>query len=78
MLGLQHEVQQVVNGDSAIAARVVISGTLRGNFAGVEADGRSFRTNQAIFIHVRDGKADEIWAVVDTGSFLRQVDTAQE
>ena len=78
MLGLHHEIQQVVSGDSAIAARVVISGNLHGKFAGIEADGRSFWTDQAIFIHVRDGKADEIWTVVDTGSFMRQVGTAQE
>lgn len=73
MPGLRHEVQDVVCGESTLAARVVILGTLRGEFAGVQADERSFATDQAIFMRIRDGKAAEIWTVVDTGSFLRQV-----
>lgn len=52
MPGLHHEVQEVVSGDSAIMAYVVVSGTLRGKFAAVQADGQSFTTDQAIFILV--------------------------
>jgi hypothetical protein len=29
-------------------------------------DGQRFEIDQAIFMHVRDGKADEIWAIVDS------------
>jgi predicted ester cyclase len=70
---LRHEVQEIVGDGAALAARVVVSGTLRGRFAGVSANGRRFKIDQAIFMHVRDGKAIEIWGVVDTGSFLRQM-----
>jgi predicted ester cyclase len=73
MPDLRREVQEIVGDGAALAARVVVSGTLRGRFAGVSADGRRFEIDQAIFMHIRDGKAVEIWAIVDTGSFLRQV-----
>jgi predicted ester cyclase len=53
--------------------RLLVSGTLRGQFAGISADGQRFEIDQAIFMHVRAGKAEEIWAIVDFGSFLRQM-----
>jgi predicted ester cyclase len=78
MPGLHHEVQEVVGEGSAIAVRVVVSGTLRGQFAGVSADGQEFNVDQAIFMHIRDGKGQEIWAIVDTGSFMRQMGAVPE
>lgn len=73
MPGLRHEILEVVSGRAVVAARVRVSGTLRGEFAGVSADGQRFEIDQAIFMHVRAGKADEIWTIVDSGSFLRQM-----
>ena len=77
MPGLRHEVQEVVSQGSALAARVVISGTLRGTLGGVSADGKEFKVDQAIFMHIREGKIKELWAIVDTGSFRQQVGADQ-
>jgi steroid delta-isomerase-like uncharacterized protein len=77
MPGLNHEVQEIVSEGNALAARVVVSGTLRGTFAGVSADGKGFKVDQAIFMHIREGKGKELWAIVDTGSFRQQVGANQ-
>ena len=77
MPGLNHEVQEIVVEGCVLAARVVVSGTLRGTFAGVSADGKGFKVDQAIFMHIQEGKAKEMWAIVDTGSFRQQVGADQ-
>lgn len=71
--GLRHEVKDVMVHGSGVAARVVISGTLIGDFAGASADGQAFAVDQAIFMHVSEGKADEVWAIVDSDGFRAQV-----
>jgi steroid delta-isomerase-like uncharacterized protein len=73
MPDLRHDVREVVSSGSAVAAHIAVSGTLRGTFAGVSADGRAFQVDQAIFMHVSEGKVQEMWTIVDTGSFYRQV-----
>ena len=73
MPGIRHKIQEVVSMGSTIAARIVVTGTLRGKFAGISADGRSFRVDQAVFAHTRDGKVSEFWAILDTGHFLQQM-----
>lgn len=77
MPGLSHEVQEVVSEGSTLAARAVISDTLRGTFAGFSADEKRFKVEQAIFMHIQEGKAKEMWAIVDTGSFRQQVGADQ-
>jgi len=73
MQDLRHDVREVLSSGSMVAARITVSGTLHGTFAGVSADGRAFEVDQAIFMLVSGGKAQEIWTIVDTGSFYRQV-----
>ena len=57
----------------AAAARVVVTGTLIGEFAGISAAGKSFMIDQVIFAHVEDGLIVEAWEIADTGSLLRQL-----
>ena len=45
-------------------ARVVVTGTLTTTFGGM-GTGRSFRIEQAVTAHLRDGKAVEAWEVAD-------------
>lgn len=73
MQDLRHDVREVLSSGSMVAARIKVSGILHGTFAGVSADGRAFEVDQAIFMLVSGGKAQEIWTIVDTGSFYRQV-----
>lgn len=73
---LRHEVQEVITEGASMAARVVVTGTLQRSFAGVAPTGRSFRLDQVVFAHVRDGKAEEIWEVADVGVLFRRDDDA--
>ena len=70
---IRHDLQEVITFESTIAARAIVTGTLEGDFAGIAANGRSFRVDQGLFAHVRDGKIIEAWEIVDTASLLRQL-----
>lgn len=73
MPDLRHDLREVLTVGTVIAARAVVTGTMLGPFAGVEATGRSFEVDQGLFAHVRDGKIAEAWEIVDMVSLLRQV-----
>jgi ketosteroid isomerase-like protein len=73
MPDLHHRVQEVVTQGNVEAARVIVTGTLRHHFAGVSATGRSFRMDQAVICHVRDGKISEAWEIADVGSLIDQM-----
>lgn len=67
---LHHDVQEVVAQDGVEMARVVVTGTLLRDFAGVRGDGRSFRMDQAVICHVAGGKVIEAWEIADVGSLV--------
>jgi len=49
-------------------ARVIVTGTLRRDFAGVPRSGKSFRMDQAVIGHLASGKIAEAWEIADVGS----------
>lgn len=73
MPDLRHEVQEVVVEGGVEMARIVVTGTLTSGFAGVEGTGRSFRIDQAVITHLRDGKVAEAWEIADIAALLEQV-----
>lgn len=73
MPDLRHEVQEVVVDGDVEMARVVVTGTMQGSFAGVEGSGRSFRIDQAVITHLRDGKVAEAWEIADIAALRAQV-----
>lgn len=73
MPDIHHDLKEVIASGSTIAARAVVTGTLQNDFAGITASGKSFRIDQGLFAHVRDGKIVEAWEIADTASLLRQV-----
>ncbi len=73
MPDLRHEVQEVVVGDDVEMARVLVTGTLTRDFAGVEGTGGSFRIDQAVITHLRDGKVIEAWEIADVAAIREQV-----
>jgi len=70
---LRHDVQEVVVDDDVEIARVVVTGTLTATFGGVEGTGRSFRMDQAVIAHLRDGKVVEAWEIADIAALRAQV-----
>ena len=73
MPDLRHEVQEVVAQGNVEMARVIVTGTLHHDFAGVAGTGRSFRMDQAVICHLHDGKIAEAWEIADVGSLIDQV-----
>lgn len=73
MPDLRHEVQEVVVEGDVEMARVVVTGTLTGAFGGIEGTGRSFRIDQAVIVHLRDGKVAEAWEIADVAALRDQV-----
>jgi steroid delta-isomerase-like uncharacterized protein len=70
---IRHDVQETVATDSRVAARVVVTGTLVGDFAGFPGSGKSFKVDQVVFAHFRDGLMVEVWEIADTGSLSQQL-----
>jgi predicted ester cyclase len=73
MPDLSHDVQEVVVDGDTEMARVVVTGTMQMSFAGVGASGRSFRIDQAVVTHLRDGKVNEAWEIADIAALRNQV-----
>ena len=68
---LRHEVQEVIVDGDRMAARLIVTGTLHGDFGGVRATGAPFEIDQIVISHLRDGKAAEVWEVADVAALLR-------
>ena len=73
MPDLRHDVQEVVVDGDVEMARVVVTGTMAGDFGGVEGTGRPFRMDQAVITHLRDGKIAEAWEIADVTALRDQV-----
>ena len=72
MPDLRHEVQEVVVDGDVEMARVVVSGTVTKSFGGIDARG-TFRIDQAVVVHLRDGKVAEAWEIADVGAIEEQL-----
>jgi predicted ester cyclase len=73
MPNLRHDVQEVVVEGDVEMARVVVTGTMAESFAGIEGSGRSFRIDQAVITHLRDGKVIEAWEIADVAALRARV-----
>ncbi len=70
---IRHDVQETMGSESRAMARVVVTGTMSGEFAGISAAGRPFQIDQIVFAHFRDGRIVEAWEVADISSLLDQI-----
>jgi predicted ester cyclase len=73
MPDLKHDVQEVVVDGDVEMARVIVTGTLSDTFGGITGAGRSFRIDQAVITHLRDGKVAEAWEIADIAALREQV-----
>ncbi|KAI1146494.1 SnoaL-domain-containing protein [Nemania diffusa] len=56
-----------------LAVRIELTGTPTCKFAGAEPNGRSVRFYEHVTYHIRDGKIDRVWSIVDFKSYRRQL-----
>ena len=64
---LRHAVQEVLMDGDVQMARVVVTGTMAAEFGGVVPTGRPFRMDQAVIVHLREGRIAEAWEIADVG-----------
>lgn len=62
---LRHEIQELLIADDVEMARVVVTGTMKKNFGGVVAREQEVRLDQAVIVHLRDGRITEAWEIVN-------------
>jgi len=68
MPDLRHDVMEIVIQGDVEMARVVVTGTLRHDFAGVPGTGQPIRMDQAVICHLDAGKISEAWEIADVGA----------
>jgi predicted ester cyclase len=73
MPDLRHEVQEVLAHGDVEMARVVVTGSMSSEFGGVSGTGRSFRIDQAVITHLREGRVAEAWEIADIAALQEQV-----
>ncbi len=71
---IRHDVREVVKDGDVEMARVVVTGTMRGDFGGVGGTGRGFCIDQAVVVHLRDGMIIEAWEIADIAALRAQVE----
>jgi steroid delta-isomerase-like uncharacterized protein len=72
MPDIRHDIQELFRDGDTLIGRAVVTGTIRGDFAGIHGNGQRFQIDQVLIAKIRDGKAYEVWEIADTGSLIRQ------
>jgi steroid delta-isomerase-like uncharacterized protein len=67
------ELQDVIAEDDRVAYRAIITGTHKGEFAGMKPTGRSVTVTEINISRFREGKMVEHWALLDEASMIRQL-----
>jgi steroid delta-isomerase-like uncharacterized protein len=58
-------VEDVVQQDDRLAARVTLEGTHRGDFAGIPATGKRMKVYDFAMYRIAEGKFTDVWSLVD-------------
>jgi steroid delta-isomerase-like uncharacterized protein len=70
---LRVAIEDQVAEDGTIASRFKVSGTHKGEFAGLPPSGKQIDYDGLNFIKVRDGKIVEVWGASDQLRLMRQI-----
>lgn len=73
---LHYIVDDVIAEDDRVVQRSTASGTMKGDFLGMTATGKSATWGEVHIVRVKDGKIVEHWASVDQLGMLQQLGLA--
>lgn len=73
---LHYTVEDVIAEDDRVVQRSTASGTMKGDFLGMPATGKSATWAEVHILRVKDGKIVEHWASVDQLGMLQQLGLA--
>jgi predicted ester cyclase len=70
---LQLAVEDLIGEDDKVVARIVCSGTHRGDYLGVAPTGKSIVYDEIFIFRFVDGRVAETWGVVDVLAQMKQL-----
>lgn len=75
---LRMQAHEVIAEGDLVCARIVSTGTHRGEFMGIPATGRRIEVETIDMARVRDGRATEHWGVTDSLTMMQQLGVLPE
>ena len=66
-------IEQVVEWDDCLAARVTLEGTQRGEFAAIPATGKRMKVYDFAMYRIVDGKITDVWSLIDMQALRDQL-----
>jgi len=70
---LQLDVKDLIGEDDRVVARIVVTGTHRGDYMGVEPTGKSIAYDEIFIFRFANGRVVETWGVVDVYAQMKQL-----
>lgn len=70
---LQLHVEDLIGEDDKVVARIVVTGTHRGVYMGVQPTGKVISYDEIFIFRFADGRVVETWGVVDVLSQMKQL-----
>jgi steroid delta-isomerase-like uncharacterized protein len=70
---IEFRIEDVVQQEDRVAARVTLEGTHRGEFAGVQATGKRMKVYDFAMYRIADGKITDIWSLIDMQAMRDQL-----
>jgi steroid delta-isomerase-like uncharacterized protein len=69
-------IEDVIERDDCLAARVTLEGTQRGEFAGIPATGKRMKVYDFAMYRIVDGKITDVWSLIDIQALRDQLQGA--
>jgi steroid delta-isomerase-like uncharacterized protein len=69
-------IEDVVERDGLLAARVTLEGTQRGEFAGIPATGKRMKVYDFAMYRIEEGKITDVWSLIDMQALREQLGAA--
>ena len=66
-------IDEIIGEGNLVAARLILRGTLKGEFMGMAPTGRKMEFPEAVFVLFEGGKEVEAWPYADTQSMFQQL-----
>ncbi len=69
-------IEDVIQQDDRVAARVTLEGTHRSDFAGIPATGKRMKVYDFAMYRVVEGKITDVWSLIDMQALRNQLETS--
>ena len=70
------EIEDIVQHDDRLAARVTLEGTQRGEFAGIRATDKRMKVYDFAMYRIVGGKITDVWSLIDMHGLRDQLETS--